>query len=155
MYVLTNACKLLCRNMSFSCTYGDARYGKQTAQRRQVGKKTKTISHEGALLKDLSWPFPSNSLFMTGDLNHRNTGQPPITMAWSVWMREEAGGSRVRVKDQNRKSWNWGKGREKCSLWFALVCLLTVCSELPLCSGQCSWNEGYCLNPPAEHLIKE
>lgn len=65
------------------------------------------------------------------------------------------GGQELREKHQSLKSRNWVKGSEKCSLRFARVCLLTVCAELPLCSGQYSWNEGYCLNPPAEHLIKE
>lgn len=65
------------------------------------------------------------------------------------------GGQELREEHQSLKSGNWVKGSEKCSLRFARVCLLTVCTEPPLCSGQYSWNEGYCLNPPAEHLIKE
>lgn len=64
-------------------------------------------------------------------------------------------GSRAE-KDQKPEVEKVGKRLRKVQLVIcACVCLRTVCTELPLCSGQCSWKEGYCLDPPAEHLIKE
>lgn len=131
----------VCRNMSVSCTYGDTRLWKATAWRRQVGNRQKTNTPwRSALEKSvmpvcLWWPFS-----VTGDLNHRNTGRATYAHgATGNERKERKAGVGVCV----RGGWEWGsrvkserpkalscetggKGWEKCSLWFALVCLLSA-----------------------------
>lgn len=88
------------------------------------GQQTKTLFHEGAQSNDSSWPFPSDSLFVSGDLNHRNAGGPPMTASWSV--SEGATTGEVKSwseKDQTRKWWNWGKRLRKVQL--------VICTCLP------------------------
>lgn len=101
-------------SVSFPCTYCIEMHGIETRQHRVSGGQQNN-PWRSCPLKDWSWLFPSDSLSMTGDFNHRNTGEPPITMAWK---RERGGGGQ-----ELERWWKWGKGWEKCSLWFALVCL--------------------------------
>lgn len=120
--------------MSVSRTHADTRLWKEPAWRRQVGNRQKTNTPWRSSLKKIRHAcFASDSLFMTGDLNQRNTGEPPMPVAPVEWIGGGARGEwgqKLRTKDQkkpqNVKLWNWGKGWEKCSLWFALVCLLSA-----------------------------
>lgn len=149
-----------CNTVVNMCTYSSfisKPCVQNNVQKHVISMPTSGRQQTKSLSIALSWLFPLSQPFNDRwfkSQKHRWATHDSVMVRMNEGARR-GWGSRVRETHQSLKSWNWVKGSEKCSLWFALVCLLTVCSELPLCSGQCSWNEGYCLNPPAEHLIKE
>lgn len=71
------------------------------------------------------------------DLNHRKK-----QVSHRRWRHRECrprggggwGGQELEQRSESVKLQKWGKGWGKCSQWFALVCLLTVCSVSCLCA---------------------
>lgn len=84
--------------MSFSCTYGDTRHRIQTPQRRQAAKREKQCSMKELCRKIRHGSFPPTAFFMTGDLNHRNTGG--ATYDNGMIRMNEGGGQELERKDQ-------------------------------------------------------